>query len=350
MRRCRRSSTRSCRTPARRAAPARGCWSSDRATSALLELLGERFARSRVGPALADLDCGPLIRASQLARVRGFLDERDARRHRHGRGGTDRRRCARRRLLRRADTAARRARRRAGSRATKCSDRCSRRCRSPTRRDAIALANATDYGLVAGVWTRDGGRQLRMARALQSGQVFVNNYGAGGGVELPFGGVKHSGLRPRKGFRGAVRFHDAEDRRAAPWLTRCIGYGRLAQPRARKLRRRSRGRAMPVCCGSSSAASSSIRCSPSCFSQAFALRRHALHADAGRRPHGRTHRTRRAAAFPRHRRLDHLRRRCAPHPAVDGRPRRALHVGASLARDQLARCRHDRRGRTSRAP
>jgi len=66
--------------------------------------------------------------------------------------------------------------------------------------DAIRLANGTDYGLVAGIWTRDGGRQLRIARAVQSGQVFVNSYGAGGGIELPFGGVKHSGYGREKGF------------------------------------------------------------------------------------------------------------------------------------------------------
>ena len=71
---------------------------------------------------------------------------------------------------------------------------------------AVALANGTDYGLVAGVWTRDGARQLRMARAVQSGQVFVNNYGAGGGVELPFGGVKHSGHGREKGFEALYGF------------------------------------------------------------------------------------------------------------------------------------------------
>jgi aldehyde dehydrogenase (NAD+) len=71
---------------------------------------------------------------------------------------------------------------------------------------AVRLANGTPYGLVAGVWTRDGGRQLRMARAVQSGQVFVNNYGAGGGVELPFGGVKHSGHGREKGFEALYAF------------------------------------------------------------------------------------------------------------------------------------------------
>ena len=71
---------------------------------------------------------------------------------------------------------------------------------------AIRLANGTDYGLVAGVWTRDGARQLRMARKLRCGQVFINNYGAGGGVELPFGGVKSSGYGREKGFEALLGF------------------------------------------------------------------------------------------------------------------------------------------------
>jgi aldehyde dehydrogenase (NAD+) len=72
--------------------------------------------------------------------------------------------------------------------------------------DAVRIANGTPYGLVAGVWTRDGGRQLRVARALKCGQVFVNNYGAGGGIELPFGGVKHSGHGREKGFEALYGF------------------------------------------------------------------------------------------------------------------------------------------------
>ena len=72
--------------------------------------------------------------------------------------------------------------------------------------EAVALANGTPFGLVAGLWTRDGARQLRMARRIASGQVFINNYGAGGGVELPFGGVKSSGHGREKGFEALYGF------------------------------------------------------------------------------------------------------------------------------------------------
>lgn len=75
-----------------------------------------------------------------------------------------------------------------------------------TEEDAIRLANGTDYGLVAGIWTQDGARQLRVARKVRSGQVFINNYGAGGGVELPFGGMKSSGYGREKGFEGMLGF------------------------------------------------------------------------------------------------------------------------------------------------
>ena len=71
---------------------------------------------------------------------------------------------------------------------------------------AIRIANGTAYGLVAGVWTANGSRALRVARALKCGQVYVNNYGAGGGIELPFGGVKASGHGREKGFEALYGF------------------------------------------------------------------------------------------------------------------------------------------------
>ncbi|MEM8758701.1 MAG: aldehyde dehydrogenase family protein [Pseudomonadota bacterium] len=64
--------------------------------------------------------------------------------------------------------------------------------------EAIAIANGTEYGLVAGVFTRDLDRATRAARALRAGQVFVNEWYAGG-VETPFGGVGKSGYGREKG-------------------------------------------------------------------------------------------------------------------------------------------------------
>jgi aldehyde dehydrogenase (NAD+) len=71
---------------------------------------------------------------------------------------------------------------------------------------AVEIANGTEYGLVASVWSKDGGRCMRMAKKLRAGQVFINNYGAAGGVELPFGGVGHSGHGREKGFEALYGF------------------------------------------------------------------------------------------------------------------------------------------------
>ncbi|MFL9949928.1 aldehyde dehydrogenase family protein [Paraburkholderia agricolaris] len=70
--------------------------------------------------------------------------------------------------------------------------------RFDTEDEAVEIANGTPYGLVAGVFTRDINRALRFSRRLRAGQVFVNEWYAGG-IETPFGGVGLSGFGREKG-------------------------------------------------------------------------------------------------------------------------------------------------------
>jgi aldehyde dehydrogenase (NAD+) len=71
---------------------------------------------------------------------------------------------------------------------------------------AAQLANRTDYGLIAGVWTRDINKAMTLARRIRAGQIYVNSYGAAGGVELPFGGYKKSGYGREKGLEALASY------------------------------------------------------------------------------------------------------------------------------------------------
>ena len=64
--------------------------------------------------------------------------------------------------------------------------------------EAIAVANGTDYGLVGGIFTADLDRATQAARQIKAGQIFVNEWYAGG-VETPFGGYGKSGYGREKG-------------------------------------------------------------------------------------------------------------------------------------------------------
>ena len=75
-----------------------------------------------------------------------------------------------------------------------------------TEEEAVHIANDSEFGLVAGVWTNHLARAHRVAAQVKAGQIFVNNYGVGGGVELPFGGYKRSGFGRLKGVEGALEY------------------------------------------------------------------------------------------------------------------------------------------------
>jgi len=79
--------------------------------------------------------------------------------------------------------------------------------------DALALANGTEHGLAAGVYSGDLGRARRMADRLDAGQVFVNRYGQYD-FAAPFGGFKGSGWGKELGQASL----DAYTRRKSIWL------------------------------------------------------------------------------------------------------------------------------------
>ena len=171
----------------------------------LLERLGQAFEALRVGPAAMDLDVGPLIRQSQQQRVWDFLSDAQVANivmvaqgkvvDEAPQGGFYQAPT----LLRDVPVTHRLAQEEVfGPVLTAMS--------FSDEGQAVALANSTPFGLVAGVWTADGARQFRVAKGLRCGQVFINNYGAGGGVELPFGGVKSSGHGREKGFEALYGF------------------------------------------------------------------------------------------------------------------------------------------------
>jgi aldehyde dehydrogenase (NAD+) len=171
----------------------------------VVERLSDRYRALRVGTALSDLDLGPLISARQKDRVHRYLKLADTDGQRVAANGEiDDGAPARGHYVKPTLVAD-----------VKPDSRLAQEeifgpvqvvIPFDTEEEAIAIANGTEYGLVAGIWTADGGRQFRLARAIRSGQVFVNNYGAGGGVELPFGGVGRSGHGREKGFEALYGF------------------------------------------------------------------------------------------------------------------------------------------------
>ncbi|GAA0775629.1 aldehyde dehydrogenase family protein [Roseibium denhamense] len=66
---------------------------------------------------------------------------------------------------------------------------------------ALQLANDSQYGLVAGIYTKDFAKAHQMARKIDAGQIYINEYFAGG-IEVPFGGNKKSGFGREKGIEG----------------------------------------------------------------------------------------------------------------------------------------------------
>ena len=170
----------------------------------LLDLVLQRFRAVTIGPGALDPDLGPLVSAKQQQRVEGFMTDLAG-----GElliGGSRPQDAALAdgayfspTLVHGVDPQARLAQEEVfgpviASMAFTDED------------EAVTLANSTPYGLLAAVWTSDLSRAHRLASDLRAGQVFVNNYGAGGGVELPFGGWGKSGYGREKGVEALDAF------------------------------------------------------------------------------------------------------------------------------------------------
>lgn len=75
-----------------------------------------------------------------------------------------------------------------------------------SKEEALHLANDTEFGLVTGIWTSNIHVAHWLAARVRSGQVFINNYGAGGGVEMTFGGYRKSGFGREKGLEALKHY------------------------------------------------------------------------------------------------------------------------------------------------
>jgi aldehyde dehydrogenase (NAD+) len=71
--------------------------------------------------------------------------------------------------------------------------------------EAVRIANDVKFGLVAGIFTKDIDRALALASEIRAGQIFINEYFAGG-EETPFGGYKQSGFGREKGLEGLLNY------------------------------------------------------------------------------------------------------------------------------------------------
>jgi aldehyde dehydrogenase (NAD+) len=188
-----------------------------RGAETFLDRLAERVAALSIGPGADDPDIGPLISARQRDRVLAYLDlaRHEGAQARTGGGPpaaaeladgyyveptiltglTNQARTAREEIFGPVVTV----------------------IGFDTPDEALAIANDSSYGLACYVWTRDIDTALSMAEGVRAGQVYINATGVGTGVELPFGGYKHSGWGREKGLEALASYTQTKNV--------CLGFG-----------------------------------------------------------------------------------------------------------------------------